>query len=164
MDSQPGIRSEPAKRKAGWLPWLAGTLIVLLILTPVSLYAWRYVVNPCEVDAVQEASSFLKTQLNFYDRVYQVAATASRTSLDYPVLTMQQIMMDTQELPVPACLQMAKNELLGYMGTVIHAFRAWGAGESDRTIRDLLHQSDAQYANFRTELKKVDKCAPFCMP
>jgi hypothetical protein len=164
MDRQAAFRSEDSRRRFRWLHWLAGALIVLFFLTPIGLYAWRYVVNPCEVQAVQEASTFLKTQLNFYDRVYQVAVTASPTSLDYPVITMQQILMDTQEVSVPACMQTAKNALISYMEAVIRAFRAWGAGETDATIRDLLQQSDVQYASFRAELRKLNKCAPFCMP
>ena len=163
MDSQSTVRSGQPTWKSRWLKWLSGTLIVFLLLTPLGLYAWRYVINPCEVDAVQEATTFLKTQLNFYDRVFQVAATASPASLDYPVLTMQQILMDTQELSVPACMQTAKNALISYMEIVIRAFRAWGAGETDATIRDLLHQSDEEYANFSAELRKINKCAPFCM-
>ena len=164
MESQPSLKSDESKPKSHWLRWLSGVLIVLLLLTPLGLYAWRYVFNPCEVDAVEEATIFLKTQLNFYDRVFQVAATASPTTLDYPVLTMQQILMDTQEISVPACMQTAKNALISYMEIIIRAFRAWGAGEADATLRDLLHQSDVQYANFSAELREINKCAPFCMP
>lgn len=164
MNTPSPVQHHGLMRKLPWLRWLAITFVILLVLTPVSLYVWRYVVNPCEVEAVDNASTFLETQLNFYDRVYQVATTASRTSLDYPVLTMQQILMDTQELPVPACMRTAKDELINYMETVIRAFRAWGAGEADETIRDLLQQSDVRYTNFRDELKAIDKCAPFCLP
>jgi len=164
MASHAALLSQESPRRFGWLRWMTAVLIGLLILTPIGLYTWRYVYNPCEVGDVQEAATMLKTQLNFYDRVYQVAVTATRTSMDYPLLTMQQIQLDTKELSVPACMQTAKDELINYMGTVIHAFRAWGAGEADATIRDLLNQSDAQYASFRAELRKIDKCAPFCLP
>jgi hypothetical protein len=72
--------------------------------------------------------------------------------------------MDTQAVDVPLCMQTAKHELLDYMATVIRAFQAFGVGEQNATIRDLLGQSDRHYTNFRKELDAVNKCAPFCIP
>lgn len=164
MDNPAQLKSQESVRKSSRLRWLAGFLIVLFILTPVGMYAWRYLYNPCEVDAVKEASTYLVTQLKSYDKVYQVAATASQTTLDRPVLEMQRIHLDTKEIDVPACMQTAKNELLNYMGTVIRAFRAWEAGEADATIRDLLRESDSYYDNFYEQLESVNKCSPFCIP
>ena len=106
----------------------------------------------------------LVTQLTMYDGVFQVAVTASRTSPDHPVNTLKQIFMDTQEMPVPACMRTAKNELLNYMGAVINAFQSYRAGEADATVRGWIKQSDAEYTNFQAELKAVNKCAPFCLP
>ena len=143
---------------------LAGALIVLLIVAALGMYTWFFVYNSCEVEAVQEASTILVTQLKTYDGVFQVAATASRTSPDHPVNTLKQIFMDTQEISVPACMQTAKTELINYMETVISAFQAYRAGEADATILGLVKQSDAQYANFKAELKAVNKCAPYCFP
>jgi len=128
------------------------------------MYAWIFVYNPCEVEVVKETSTMLVTQLTMYDGVFQVAATASRTSPDHPVNTLKQIFMDTQEIPVPACMHTAKNELLNYMGAVISAFQAYRAGEADATVRGWIKQSDAQYTNFQAALKAVNKCAPFCLP
>lgn len=149
-------------QKSIFVRWLAGTLIVLFIAAPLVLYAWRYLYNPCERDAVTDASTFLVTQLKTYDRLYQVASTASQTSYEPPVLVMQQIQVDTQEVTVPACLQSAKNELISYMDAVIRAFRAWGAGENDATIRDLINQSDDHYDSFYDKLDAVKECAPWC--
>lgn len=144
------------------LRWLAGALLGLLLLAPAGLYAWRYLYNPCEVEAVQEASDSLIIQSKMYDRVYQSAVDGDRTSLDYPVTVMQQTFMDTQAVVVPVCLQTAKGELLNYMGTVIYAFRAFGAGEADDTVGDLVQQSNRHYHNFISELEAVQECAPFC--
>ena len=153
---------EPVQ-KSSRLRWLAGAMVALLILTAAGAYAVYSLRSSCEVDAVEEASTFLTTQLNFYDRVYQVATTASRTAPDHPVNTLKQIVMDTQEIPVPGCMQTAKNELINYMGTVILAFQAYRAGEGDSKVRDLIRQSEAQYGNFKAELKAVSECAPLCI-
>ena len=142
--------------------WLAGAFIVLIIFLPAGVYAWRYLYNPCEVEAVKEASDSLVIQSKMYDRVYQSAVDGDRTSLDYPVTVMQQTFMDTQAVVVPVCMQTAKSELLNYMGTVIHAFRAFGAGEADEAVRILVQQSNGHYHHFMTELEAVRECAPFC--
>lgn len=144
--------------------WLVGAMIVFLLSVPVGIYAWRYVYNPCEVSDVQEASGLLRIQLKTYDQVFQVVTTASRTAPDHPVNTLKQILMDTQEIAVPACMRTAKNELLHYMGTVILAFDAYRSGEADTQILDLIKQSDSQYSRFRAELRTINECAPFCLP
>jgi hypothetical protein len=143
----------------------ASVSIVLLIGAAVGAYIWYYYLpRSCEVTAVQEASAILVIHTKRYDEVYQVATDASRTSLTPPVSVMKQILMDTQEVVVPACMQMAKKELINYMGTVIRAFLAYAAREADATVRDLIAQSQTHYDNFFTELKAVNKCAPLCIP
>jgi hypothetical protein len=72
--------------------------------------------------------------------------------------------MDTNDVTVPACMQPAKNELINYMQTVIRAFHAFGAGEPDAAVRELIAQSNNHYLNFTAELDAVNKCAPFCFP
>lgn len=164
MDNPAPIETEDTVQKSSRFVLPVSLLIVLLIVAAVGTYIWYFVYNPCEVEAVKEASAILVSQLKTYDQVFQVAVTASRTSPDHPVNTLKQIFMDTQETIVPACMQTAKNELINYMGTVISAFQAFRAGEADATIRVLIKQSDAQYANFKAELEAVNKCAPFCLP
>lgn len=151
-------------QKLGRLRWLTGGLLGLLIIAAASIYAWRYLYNPCEVDDVTEASAFLLSQSRRYDAVYKVTADASRGSVLLPVTVLQQIFLDTRETDVPACMQTAKNELTNYMSTVIRAFKAYAAGEANATVIDLIHQSDAHYANFTAELDVVNKCAPYCFP
>lgn len=143
--------------------FLAGTLIVLFVAA-VGVYSWVYLYKPCDVNAVKEASNFLISQLKTYDAQYEFTTTVYPSGLMHPVNRLQQIFMDTQSVDVPVCMQTAKEELLGYMGTIIRAFQAFEAGENDSTIRDLLGQSDRHYAHFRKELDTVNKCAPFCVP
>jgi hypothetical protein len=164
MDNPALLETQGTVQKSSRFLLPASALIVLFIVAAVGIYAWYFLYNPCEVNAVKEASAILVTQRKTYDGVFQVATTASRTSPDHPVYTLKQIFMDTQEIAVPACMQTAKHELINYMGTVISAFQAYRAGEADATIRDLIKQSDAQYSNFKAELKAVNKCAPFCIP
>ena len=164
MDNLAQPESTSTVRKSNRFLRAATALIVLLIVAAAGMYTWYSVYRPCKVDAVEQASTRLITQLNFYDRVYQVTTNASRTSLVRPVAALQQIVMDTQQITVPVCMQTAKNELVNYMGTVIRAFLAYGAGEPNAAVQELINQSDAHYSNFSTELEAVKECAPFCFP
>jgi len=85
MDNPAPLKLQEPGQKSNPIRWAAGALIVLFIMAPLAIYAWRYLYNPCEVEAVKEASDFLVIQLKSYDGVYQVAATTSRTSPDHPV-------------------------------------------------------------------------------
>lgn len=145
-------------------PLALSLLIILLIVAAAGAYAWYSVYRPCEVSTVEDASALLVSQMKRYDKEYQFAATASRTMLLHPLRVLQQIHVETKEVVVPACMQTAKNELVDYMGTVIRAFRAYEAQETDATIRDLVNESETHYDNFAKELEGVKECAPFCIP
>jgi len=143
---------------------LAGTLILILLVAAGGAYAWYALYRPCEVSVVEETSAILISQASMYDQVYQSAINAPPTLVDAPLVTMQQVLMDTQEVVVPVCLQTAKKELLNYMGVVIRAFRAYAAQESDATVKGMVSKSNTYYNNFIVELKTVKKCAPVCFP
>ena len=164
MDHPAQPEHKVPSQRSRHIRWLAGTLIVVFLAAAVGSYAWFFVYNLCEVEAVQDASAFLAGQLNTYDQVYQVATTAARSAPDHPVNTLKQIFMDTQQVPVPACMRTAKHELISYMGAVISAFDAYRSGEADAAVVSLIRQSDAPYENFHKELEAVNQCAPYCLP
>ena len=164
MDRLPLLETQSGTQKIKRFRPLAGALLALLIVAAAgSLYARYALRSSCDLNAVKETSTILVTQQRMYDGVYQVAVTASRSAPDHPVNTLKQILMDTQEVDVPACMQTAKKELVDYMGTVILAFDAYRAGQADTAVRDLVQQSDAQYASFRAQLNAVNECAPYCI-
>jgi hypothetical protein len=164
MDHAAQTKPRQPLQRSKRILWIASVLVALLVAAAAGMYTWFFVYNPCEVQAVKEASAFLTGQLNTYDQVYQVATTASRTAPDHPVNTLKQIFMDTQQVAVPACMRKVKDELINYMGTVIGAFQAYRSGEADAMVVDLIRQSNVQYENFHVKLEAVKKCAPYCLP
>jgi predicted PurR-regulated permease PerM len=142
----------------------ASILVALLLVAAVGAYAWFFVFHPCELNVVEEASVLLFSQLNRYEDVYQVAISASPRSVVLPVSVLQQILMDTQQVAVPSCMQSAKGELLNYMRTIIRAFDAYAAQEPDATVRGLVDAAVTHLHNFDTELEAVQECAPYCLP
>lgn len=151
-------------QKSNRFLWAAGVIIALLVIGGVSAYIWIYLPRTCEVTAVEEASAILVSQVKRYDDVYQVATDAPQEAVFIPVSVLQQNLMDTQQVVVPACMKIAKKELLSYMDAVIRAFQAYAAQAPTTTVRGLIDQSETHYARFSMELKDVKKCAPYCVP
>jgi hypothetical protein len=150
-------------KKPGRFRWAAGAVLVLLVLAAVGAYTWYSLQRSCDVNSVKDASERLVRQRNSYDHTYQFATSVAQNAVVRPVADLQQILMDTQDVDVPVCMQTAKEELIDYMRIVIRAFLAYGAQEADTTVRDLLDQSNAHYDKFNSELEEVNQCAPFCI-
>lgn len=146
------------------LTWIAGGIILLVTVVAIVAYTRYSMQRACDLNAVRDASERLVRQRNSYDHTYQFATSVAQNAVVRPVADLQQILMDTQDVDVPACMQTAKKELVDYMGIVIRAFLAYGAQEPDSIVRDLLDQSNTHYQNFNTELEEVNQCAPFCIP
>ena len=157
------LKAQGVVQRSSRFPWAASVFAVLLIVVAAGAYTWYSLPRSCQVSAVEETSTILISQVKMYDNVYQSATAATQTSVVVPLAVMQQILMDTQQVAVPACMQTAKTELVNYMGTVIRAFLAYSAQEADTVVRGLIEQSETHYANFSTELKEVKKCAPYCI-
>jgi hypothetical protein len=146
-------------------PLIIGTLIFILFVLTSGAYTWYSNYHSCDASAVQEASTLLISQMRMYDDVYISAAAApSRGSTIYPVGVMQKILMDTQQVDVPVCMNTAKNELIGYMGDAIRAFHAYEAQEENATVKGWLDSSYAHVRKFIQELDDVKACAPYCRP
>ena len=141
-----------------------GSSIVILAFAGMGAFMWYFCNDPCEEAAVGQASTILISQMRQFDGVYASAANGTRTSIEYPVTVMQQILVDTQDVEVPACMQTAKDELIDYMGDAIRAFKAFQAEEPNGTIQGFLNSSYAHVRTFRIELNAVKECMPYCMP
>ena len=153
----------PRKRPRRLLLYVS-SLIVLSAIVGFGIYKWYLFSNPCELEDVEYASTVLLTQMRRYDDVYASAANGTRTSIDYPITVMQQILVDTQDVEVPACMWRARSELIDYMGDAIHAFKAFQAEKPDTVIQSLLDSSYAHVRAFRAELEVIKDCAPYCAP
>jgi hypothetical protein len=134
---------------------------LVLLAAAVGLYAFFFVRASCDIAAVERASFLLLHQMDSFDHSYQFATSAAPDKIVRPLAELQQILMDTQTVEVPGCLQAAKTDLVAYMGTVVRAFLAYQAEEAD-LVRDLVGQSDTHYEEFHVEMEQVMECAPWC--
>jgi hypothetical protein len=75
---------------------------------------------------------------------------------------MQQILMDTKAVVVPACLQIARNELITAMESLIRALLAVMESKPEATVTGLVEKSTTHLDNFTAELELINKCTPFC--
>lgn len=166
-DTQPPEKTaqpEPSRPSGKPRGWLRAALTALLAVAAGAAYAVYALPRSCETQAVEEASAILLSQMRMYDNIYIPATAGTRTSLTYPLVALQQILEDTRRVEVPACLRTAKNELAGYMGSVIRAFEAFTDGQPDAAIQDLLDDSYVHIRAFLAELETVEQCAPYCLP
>ena len=140
----------------------AGVLMVLLIVGAVGAYTWFALYGPCTVNTVEAASAVLFDQLILFDATYQSISSRAPVALIGPMTQMQQILIDTQKLVVPACLQPAQNELISAMESLIRGLLAIMESEPEATFAKLMEKSQKHLDNFTAELEFVNKCAPFC--
>ncbi len=146
--------------------WVIVTISIVTIgvLAAFVIY-WRIVLpRTCAVTAVQEASSFLNSQLSTFDHEYQFATTVAPESIKIPMATLQQIWLDTRYVSVPRCVQPARAELLEYMRIVLQAFEAYRTQAADSTVSSLVQQSNTHYDAFISKLGAINRCAPYCLP
>lgn len=140
----------------------AGVLMVLLIVGAVGVYTWFALYGPCTVNTVEAASAVLFDQLILFDAIYRSIPSRAPVGLIGPMTQMQQILIDTQGLVVPACLQPAQNELISAMESSMRALLAIMESEPEATFAKLMEKSQKHLDSFTAELEFVNKCAPFC--
>ena len=75
---------------------------LVLLAAAVGLYGLFFVRAACEVPAVERASFLLVHQMERFDHSYQFATSAAPDKIVRPLAELQQIMMDTQTVEVPA--------------------------------------------------------------
>ena len=156
---RPGENFEQSRRfpMAGFV-----VIIALLIVGAVGLYTWYYLYSPCGVNNVKEASSRLTDQATAYDLAFQATRGVSAPMLMGPITQMEQVLIDTREVAVPACMQTAKIELVTAMEDTIRAFLAYLEQKPEATVQELMEESTAHLESFSAELEAINKCAPLC--
>jgi hypothetical protein len=136
--------------------------IALLIVGAVGLYTWYYLYSPCGVNNVKKASSRLTDQATAYNLAFQATRGASASMLMGPITQMEQVLINTREITVPACLQTAKIELVTAMEDTLRAFLAYMEQKPEATVKELVEESTTHLENFSAELEAINKCAPLC--
>ena len=160
-DSQP---SEPTPVSDRWsrLLWAGGVVMLLLIVAAVSGYTWIALYGPCSVNTVETASDALLNQLQLFDAAYQSTSSLNAVELFGPMTQLQQILIDTEKVVVPACLRAAQIELITAMKTLIRAILTVMESKPEATATELFEKSSKHLDNFAAELEWINKCSPFC--
>jgi hypothetical protein len=136
--------------------------MAILIVAAVSGYTWVALFGPCTVNTVETSSTVLLDQLHRFDAMYQSTPSLNPVELFDPMTQMQQILIDTKKVIVPACLQIAQDELIIAMESIIRALLAVMESKPESTSTGFLEKSNTHRDNFTAELEWINKCAPFC--
>jgi hypothetical protein len=162
METSTSIETKPGPGRANRLVYVIGIPAVILIVAAVGIYSWLYLYGPCGVKQVESASAALLAQMNKFAAGYQSAPSMNPVALVGPVMQMQQTLMETREIMVPACLQTARIELLAAMESAIRALLASMESKPEATVTGLMDDSSVRLANFVAELEMFRQCAPLC--
>jgi hypothetical protein len=159
MDRQAQLEQKAQQRFVTNLITGFAVLCIVLIAGGVG---WHYFYGPCGVTRVQTASEKLTDQNQAFDDAYNIASSTSRIALAQPVAELQSILRETEIVPVPACMEVAKTELTLSMDAAVKGFLAFMADESDSEIGALFDVSVDHLMRFSDEMLAVDDCKPFC--
>ena len=160
-DSQPSA-TQPVSDRWTRLLWAGGIVMLFLIVAAVGGYTWFAIYGPCTANTVETASNTLLDQLQQFDATYQSTSSLTPVELFDPMTQLQQILIDTKKVVVPACLQIAQDELLIVMETIIRALLAVMESKPESTATRLVEESNIHRDNFTAELEWINKCTPFC--
>lgn len=136
-------------------------LIVLVVLAGAG-FAWYYLEGPCGVNPVRQAFDDLQTQTEKFSDAFKIAQSTPRISLSGPISDLQEIKRATDDVPVPACLEHAKELLVGGMQTSIDGSIAFMGQAAETEVSSLFLDAAQQTATATDELKTISECAPFC--
>ena len=163
MENPPPLEVQPMPKTRGRFTIVLGAVLVILVVAAVSVYTWFALDGPCSKENVKTASIALLEQANAFEAAFQSVASTTPIGMIGPVTQMEHILLDTRGVVVPACMQVAKNELATSMESEIRAFLAIMNGESQKHVKDLMQDSRTHIENFADEMEAVNKCAPFCL-
>jgi hypothetical protein len=135
---------------------------VVLLVAIAAAGAWYYFYGPCGINRLQASSKAISSLLTRFSDELQVANSTPRMSLAGPVSNLQQIKRETDDLVVPACLDMAKGYAVGSMVDGINGFIAFMGQEDNSVVTSHLNSATSQAQYFQDELVRVQACAPFC--
>lgn len=162
MENPQSFETGELPDRSGHFLLAVGVLLVLLIVAAVGGYTWFAFFGPCTVNTVETASNAMLDHLQRFDVIYQSTPSLTPVELFDPMTQLQQILIDTKKVVVPACLLIAQNELIISMETLMRALLAVMESKPEATAKRLFEKSTGHLDNFKAELKWIDKCAPFC--
>lgn len=160
-DSHPSEEQQAPDRWTSLL-WIGGGVMLLLIVAAIGGFAWLALYGPCSVKKVETASNTMRDQLQLFDATYQSTSSLNVVELLGPMTQLQQILIDTEKVVVPACLQAAQFELLTVMETLVRAILAEMESKPEATAANLIEKSNKHRDNFTAELEWINKCSPLC--
>ena len=163
MENLPTLETQPVPTKPRRFLIVGGIFLAVLLVAAVSVYTWFAVYGPCGRGTVDTASAALIDQLKAFEADFQMAASMNAVGLVGPVTHMEQTLLATREVVVPACMQVAKNELVTSIESEIRAYLAIMSQKPDKTVQKLKADAKTHLEKFGTELEAVNRCAPFCL-
>ncbi len=122
--------------------WIISILVIILsIVLSGCEKTVDEVTDPCAADAVAEAMKPITWQMHKFDDTTGVAGITPQQSLVVPVLELQKIRRDLEELEVPECLLTLQQAGINYMNSAITYLGMFMASVAQENVQSAITSS-----------------------
>ena len=156
--------SATPKKSKGIPKWVLAVVMLPIIglILVVGGFVWYYYYGPCGIQRVQESTQQLLDIQKRWDSSLILATNSSRLVLTEPLVKLNDIRQELIIIPVPSCMQSAKQNLHNSMRTTIEAYISFLQYVSENDIRQKFNIAAKEMGEYVRKMQEIHNCAPFC--
>jgi len=156
--------SATPKKSKGIPKWVLAVVMLPIIglILVVGGFVWYYYYGPCGIQRVQESTQQLLDIQKRWDSSLILATNSSRLVLTEPLVKLNDIRQELIIIPVPTCMQSAKQNLHNSMRTTIEAYISFLQYVSENDIRQKFNIAAKEMGEYVRKMQEIQNCAPFC--
>jgi hypothetical protein len=154
------IQEIPKKKKFNIWYILIGVAVVVAVA---AWFCYDYYNNgPCGVKVVDAGVAEMDRVLDEFLDIFQVASNTGRINLSGPIIQMQEVKRDMEDLDVPVCLIPAKEAYVLAIENSVEGFLAFMNQSADSLIDSYFDKAvDNRWLGDELILEVLE-CYPFC--
>lgn len=118
--------------------------------------------NACTVDTVLKFTTTIDDVAQRWDDATKLANSTPRGNLSGQISNLQSLKREADAVEAPACLQVAKTNLVASMDATVTAFIDFLGQKPDATVTADFRTASTDMDNFHNQLDQINKCVPNC--
>lgn len=152
------------KKSKGIPKWVLAVVVLPIVglILVVGGFVWYYYYGPCGIQRVQESTQQLLDIQKRWDSSLILATNSSRLVLTEPLVKLNDIRQELIIIPVPTCMQSAKQNLQNSMRSTIEAYISFLQYVSENDIRQKFNIAAKEMGEYVRKMQEIHNCAPFC--
>lgn len=109
----------------------------------------------CAPEHIKDAANAVHRLMRAFDDAAQIAQNSAREQLTAPITGLQAVRRQSEDLQVPACLNMLKNLQLAYMNTEITTLISFVGGAKADALNSEITLARSNRAAYNAELERL---------